>query len=242
MGVGEAGALQPAPAQEFSLLGQAAPLRGDYSRVWWHVPGAAGARAVLLPPLAITAGFAVIAIPMGREIMAVFFAIALVFAAPYFLVWLLGEWFTRRRFARVGRAPVQYRIDEVGVTLAHASGEERHAWSSLRAFLQVPHAFVLYPRRGSVIVLPLRAFTAGAEHLAWVFRRRLEERSLPRWGQRSAFWAAGVVAFLGLWHFFSMPTAEEVAAANKATTEPQLGEPSAPSDASAAGASPSERH
>jgi hypothetical protein len=206
-----AAAMQPEPERQFSLLGSAKPARSDYARVWWLVPGAAGARAVLLPLVWITGVSMALSSLMGREALQVFLFIALVFALPYFVVWLLGQAFVRRRLERLGSAPVEYRIDQDGVELAHAGGKEHNAWSSLRAFVQTSEVFVLYPRQGSVIVLPQRAFTAGAEHLAWLLRSRLDERHLPRWGLRSALWAAGVMTFLSVWHFATIPTAEELA-------------------------------
>lgn len=193
---------QPAPETEYSLQGECEVSAADFRRVWWLVPGARRARTALFPLLALSVLFGVVSL-LEPELEAGI-VLTIVTGAPYFLLWALGVSFARRRARALGVAPVVYQVSAHGLELRSARQREPHPWSSLRRFVEAPDAWVLYPRRGRVVLVPKRAFAQNFEHVSWQLRRRLEERTLPSWGLRLGLGLGALVAFLGLWHFFSV--------------------------------------
>lgn len=231
---------QPEPEQDYALEGATELVAADFERVWWHVPGARRARAVLLPALALTAliGSMLALIPDSSWAVSVvpFGATLLLYVAAS----AARRGFARLQLERWGPGAVEYRLDTEGVQLSAPRVTQGCRWTELRGFLDAEGAFVLYPRVGKFLLVPKRAFGASTEHVRWFLARRAREVPPPRWGLRLGLGVVSLMAFLMVWHFYTKPSAQELEEFRRKNAEPQeldQGQP-APNEAQSAGAAP----
>lgn len=194
--------VQPEPETEQSLEGQAELGVADFRRIWWLVPGARRARTALFPLAALSVMFALVTPLMGEWVPGI--VLALVTSAPYFSVAGLGLVLAWRRVRALGAGPVVYRLSGRGLEVRSSRHRQTFPWSSLRGFIETPEAWVIEPHRGKAVLLPKRAFTRNFEHVGWQLRRRLELHLPPNWGLRFGFGVGALLAFLTLWHFYSL--------------------------------------
>ena len=85
----------------------------------------------------------------------------LVGATVVSLIFVVGAWWQKkswaRRSARESRAS-RFLFDEAGYATRSSQGEGRIAWAGFIGHLEIPTAFLLYPRSSIVFIVPKRLF------------------------------------------------------------------------------------